>query len=208
MAEVLNVELRTSLGKRNNRRLRAAGSVPAVLYGHGREAVSLAVSTELIDAAVRHGTRLVELSGAVSEQAFIRELQWDTWGTHILHVDFTRISAHEKVTVEVSVELRGEAPGVREGGVVEQLIHTIELECEASEIPEKIEVNVNNLEFNGSITADQIAPSEKVRILGAPDRVVVQCVAPMEVPEEEVAVAGEIEPEIIGRKPEEEGESE
>ena len=73
-----------------------------------------------LETALRHGSRLVSLTGAVNESAFIRELQWDTWGTHIVHVDFTRISEHEIVEVRVPVELRGEAPGVREGGVVVQ----------------------------------------------------------------------------------------
>ena len=111
MAELLQVELRDSRGKRNARRNRRSGKLPAVLYGHGQETVSLLVSSERFLAAVRHGARLVKLSGAVEDQAFIREIQWDTWGLHALHVDFTRVSEHEKVQVEVTVELRGEAPG-------------------------------------------------------------------------------------------------
>ncbi|MCX7701165.1 MAG: 50S ribosomal protein L25, partial [Gemmataceae bacterium] len=117
MAEQLNVELRETRGKRNARRNRRAGKLPAVLYGHGQEAISLALSAEPFEAAVRHGARLVKLTGAVDEQAFIREIQWDTWGTHVLHVDFTRISEHEKVEVRVPVEIRGEAPGLKAGGV-------------------------------------------------------------------------------------------
>ena len=135
MAEELNVELRETRGKRNSRRLRKAGSVPGVLYGHRKETVSLAVPAEPLDAMVQHGNRLVTLTGAVSESAFIREVQWDVWGTHVVHVDFTRISEHEKVQVQVSVEVRGEAPGVKEGGVVEQLIHQVEIECPASAVP-------------------------------------------------------------------------
>ena len=85
---------------------------------------------------MRHGSRLVDLTGAVSESAFIRELQWDTYGTHVVHVDFTRISADELVKVHLTIELRGEAPGVKEGGVVDQLIHHVEVECPAGNIPE------------------------------------------------------------------------
>ena len=203
MAEELNVQLRETRGKRDSRRLRAAGAIPAVLYGHGEETVCLSVSGHQIEAAVRRGSRLVILSGAVDQQAFIRELQWDTWGTNVLHVDFTRISAHERVEVQVGVELRGEAPGLREGGVVEQLVHNVQLECEASDIPEKLEVNINHLNLNGSITAGELELPGTATILSAPDRVVVQCVEPAAAPEEEVAVAEEVEPEVIGRKPEE-----
>jgi large subunit ribosomal protein L25 len=204
MAEVLNVQLRQRLGKHSNRRLRAAGAIPAVLYGHGLAPVCLSVPAEQIDAALRHGSRLVTLSGAVDEQAFIRELQWDTWGTHVVHVDFTRISAHERVEVEIPLELRGEAPGVKEGGVVEQLVHEIELECEATEIPEKLEVNINQLNLNASITAGQLELPGTAALRCAEDTVVVQCLEPVAVPEEEAAAAEEAEPEVIGRKPEEE----
>ncbi len=207
MAEVLNVELRNSLGKRNSRRLRAAGSIPAVLYGHGKEVLSLSVPAHELEATVRHGARLVMLSGAVRQQAFVRELQWDTWGMNVLHVDFTRISAHEMVEVTVTLELRGEAPGLKEGGMVEQLVHELELECEATDVPEKIEVNVNNLGLNESITAGELELPSTAKIGCPADTVVVQCVVPTVAPEEEEALAGEPgegEPEVIGRKPEEE----
>ncbi|MFH1264869.1 MAG: 50S ribosomal protein L25 [Planctomycetota bacterium] len=205
MAEVLNVDLRETRGKHDNRRLRGRGAIPAVLYGHGEETVCLSVPAHEIQTALRHGSRLVELAGAVSQQAFIRELQWDTWGTNVLHVDFTRISAHEKVQVEVALELRGEAPGLKEGGVVEQLAHQIEIECEASDIPDRINVNVNQLNLHDSITAGDLKFPGTASILCEPDRIIVQCVEPAAVPEEEEAApAGEAEPEVIGRKPEEE----
>ena len=105
------------------------------MYGHGLEPVALTISAERLDTALRHGSRLVDLTGAVSESAFIRELQWDTWGTSVVHVDFTRISADELVKVVVAIELRGEAPGVKEGGVVDQLVHQIEVECPAGTSP-------------------------------------------------------------------------
>lgn len=208
MAEVLNVELRKTQGKRNNRRLRAAGSIPAVLYGHGLESISLSVPAHEMEAAVRHGSRLVMLSGAVDQQAFIRELQWDAWGMSVLHVDFSRVSEHERVQVQVTLELRGEAPGLKEGGIVEQLVHEIELECEVTQVPEKLVVNVNHLNLDESITAGDLQLPSTATI-GCPENtVIVQCVVPTaaveeEIPAEEGAVA---EPEVIGRKPGEEGE--
>ena len=99
MAESLKTELRASRGKRNAKRMRIAGSVPAVLYGHGMENLSLSVAAEELQAVLRHGARVVTLTGAVDEQAFVRDMQWNTWGTRVLHVDFTRISEHEKVEV-------------------------------------------------------------------------------------------------------------
>jgi large subunit ribosomal protein L25 len=208
MALQLAVESRDNQGKHNNRRLRRSGHIPGVLYGHGLENVSLAVAADALTAAIRHGSRLVSLTGAVSESAFIRELQWDTWGTHIVHVDFTRISEHEIVEVRVPVELRGEAPGVREGGVVVQLIHEVELACPASSIPEKLAVNINHLVLDQSILLSGLELPEGAKVLAADmEAILVQCTLPVELPEEGSAEAAAGEPEIIGAKDkEEEGE--
>lgn len=208
MAELLQVELRQTRGKRDARRNRRAGKLPAVLYGHGQETVSLLVSSERFVAAVRHGARLVKLSGAVEDQAFIREIQWDTWGLHALHVDFTRVSEHEKVEVQVTVELRGEAPGVKAGGVVKQQVHVLEIECEATAIPEKLYVNINHLELEQAITIAQLELPPGIVVLAEPETVVVECAEPVEIEEEAPAAAAEAEPEVIGRKKEEGEEAE
>jgi large subunit ribosomal protein L25 len=204
MAAELQVELRQDLGKHNTRRLRRAGSVPAVLYGHGKETIPLAVPTEPLDALVQHGNRLVTLTGALTESAFVRDVQWDVWGTHVIHVDFTRVSAHEKVQVNVAVELRGEAPGVKEGGVVEHLVHEVELDCPASAIPERLHVNINHLKLHDSITVAELELPTGATALSDPSTVVVHCIEPVEVPEEEVAEAVAGEPEVIGEDKEKE----
>jgi large subunit ribosomal protein L25 len=208
MALQLAVNPRDTQGKHRNRRLRASGAIPAVLYGHGLECVSLAVSSDELTAAIRHGSRLVSLTGAVNESAFIRDLQWNTWGTQILHVDFTRISEHEIVEVRVPVELRGEAPGAREGGVVSQHVHEVEIACPASGIPDKLYVNINHLALDQSILLNQLSLPEGAKILADDLEIaVVECHVPVEV-SEEAAEAAPGEPEIIGAKKEEGEESE
>lgn len=207
MAESLTVEKRPHGGKRHAKRLRQSGAIPAVLYGHGLEPVSLAVPREAFVAALRHGTRLVELQGAVRENALIRDLQWDTYGTGVLHIDFTRVSADEKVKVTVPVELRGQAAGTRAGGVVQHLVHEIEVECLATAIPEKLQVNVNHLEMNGTILTGQIELPAGVTLLSDAEAIAVQCVEPAAEEEAGAGLAGEAaEPEVIGRKAEEEEE--
>jgi large subunit ribosomal protein L25 len=166
----------------------------------------LAVAADQFQAALRRGSRLVELTGAVSESAFIRELQWDTYGTHVLHVDFTRVSAHELVKVQVMVELRGEAPGVKAGGVVEQLVHHVDIECPAGSIPDKLYVNINHLKLTETITLATLELPEKAQLFGDPEAIVVQCVVPTEWPEEAAGEAVPGEPEVIGAKKEEEEE--
>jgi large subunit ribosomal protein L25 len=208
MAEQIQTLARSTGGKHVNRRLRCAGNTPAILYGHGQENVCLAVPTESLETALRHGSRLVALTGAVNESAFIRALQWDTYGTHVLHVDFTRISADELVKVQLTIDLRGEAPGVKEGGVIEQLIHTVQVECPAGSIPDKLHIRLNELKLNDSIKLGSVELPEKAKIFGDPEAIVVQCVVPVEKPEEGAAEAVPGEPEVIGAKKEEEGEEE
>ncbi|MFZ5832621.1 MAG: 50S ribosomal protein L25 [Planctomycetota bacterium] len=205
MPEELKVEIRDQHGKRRNRRLRESGSIPAVLYGHGQESMSLAIPADQLETALRHGSRLVNLAGAVSESAFIRDLQWDTFGTHVVHVDLTRVSLDETVEVELPVELRGEAPGVREGGVVNHLLHQLRIDCPAGSIPDKLVVKINNLKLNEEIKAGQLELPSGAKLLDDPEEVVVECTVPVEAPEEAEA-AGPAEPEVIGAKKDEEGE--
>lgn len=207
MSEVLSVQSRETRGKRNARRLRRGGTVPAILYGHGHEAMSLAVAAEQLHAVIRHGTRVVDLEGAVSDKAFVRELQWDPYGIEVLHLDLTRVSADDQVEVEVHVELRGEAPGVKEGGVVTQFAHQVEIRCPVVAIPEKLTMRIGRLALGESMTVGQIELPPGVTLLTAPETVVVQCALPKA--EEEAALVGEgAEPEVIGRKAEDEEEEE
>lgn len=207
MAEVLNVQIRDTRGKQDARRLRSSGATPAVLYGHGKETVSLSVPSGEMEAAVRHGSRVVTLAGALSEKAFIRDLQWDTWGTHVLHADLARVFEHEKVEVEVPLDLRGEAPGVKDGGVVEQLVHQVNLLCEATLIPDKLHVNINHLALGGTITLAELTLPERADLLDDPESIAVHCILPMAEVEAEAPEGEGAEPEVIGRK-EVEGEEE
>jgi large subunit ribosomal protein L25 len=208
MAEVLNVKLRQETGTRPMRRLRRLGAIPAVLYGHGEKTLSLAIPQVEVAAAMRHGSRLVELKGDLTEKAFIRELQWDTYGLEVVHMDLTRISEHERVRVQVAIELRGEAPGVKEGGVVHHLIHELSIECAVSAIPDKLHVNINALNKGSEIKVSDLAVPEGVKVFTPADEVVVHCVEPVEAPEEAPAAIEGAEPEVIGRKAEEDEEEE
>lgn len=208
MAEVLNTKSRDLHGTRHTRRLRRQGLVPAVLYGHGQEVVSLAVSHEEIEAAMRHGSRLVELRGVANDTALIREVQWDPLGTDVLHLDFARVSADERIEVTVPVEIRGEAPGLKEGGIIQQPIHEIDIECPAIAIPDKLQISVNSLKVGQELLVKDLKVPEGVKVLTDQDEVVVQCVLPAEEVEGGEATEG-AEPELIGRKAaDEEGEEE
>lgn len=211
MADTLNATVRQQLGTRNSRRLRRAGQIPAVLYGHGQDSVSLTVPASEVNAAIRHGSKLVDLAGVVNDSALISEIQWDGLGSEVLHLDLIRVSRDEKVTVTVAVELRGEAPGTKEGGVLEHVRHQIELECRADSIPDSLTLSVNNLHVGDSLTAGDLELAGGATLLTDAELVIAQCVeaaAEPEEGEEGVPGVGAVEPEVIGRKAEEDEESE
>ena len=214
MAEVFEVTRRDAFGSQNTRRLRRDGQIPAILYGHGKENVPLAVPSDQVQNAVRQSVKLIDLQGDVKESALIREVQWDALGDTIIHLDLTRVSATELVTVNIGLETRGTAAGITAGGVVKVLVHTIEVECRADSIPDKLEMNINQLELNESLTVAELDLPDGVSVSLPSDSLLVQCVEPTTELEEEgdpeaaEDTGGAGEPEIIKRKEEGEGEEE
>lgn len=205
MTDVLKVVKRDLRGTKRNRRLRKSGMTPAVLYGHGEENVSLSISTAEINAAIRHGSQLVSLTGELTEDALIRDVQWDAFGAEVMHVDLTRVNKTEVVEVHVPVELRGEAPGTHSGGVVEQPLHELHISCQVASLPEKLEVNINSLQLDESIFAKDVTLPAGAKLLTRPDEVVVHCIeAAAEAEEEAVEGGAPSEPELIGGKHDEE----
>ena len=122
MAEqiVLTTTPRKERGSRAATKLRAKGELPAVLYGHKEETVSLTISAEALANVIRHRARVVDLEGKgmPTQKALIREVQWDHLGHDVLHVDFARVAADERIKIDVRIELRGTAPGVTGGGEI------------------------------------------------------------------------------------------
>ncbi len=213
MAEsvVLVTEKRDTRGTRTARRLRGQGRVPGVVYGHKEETLSVSVATDDLVSAIRHGARVVDLrSDAGLQKAQIAELQWDHLGHEVLHVDFRRVAADERIHVTVPIEVRGIAPGVTAGGVLDQPIHTLSVECPADSVPESIRVNINELQLGGAIHVRDLHLPDGVKALADPDAIVVHVTAPQAEPEAAAAPGAEqAEPEVIGRKAAaEEGEEE
>ena len=205
MSEVLEVALRDSRGKLRSRRLRREGKLPAVLYGHGQDSVSLTIPADQMETTLRHGAQVVELKGAAKGQALLQDIQWDTFQLHVLHVDLLRVDASDRVTVVIPLVRHGEAPGEKEGGVVEMLFHSLEIETSPAAIPERFEINVNGLHIDGELTVADIQDvSEDVKFSIAMDTTLVQCVEPTVLPDEEEAVVGGEEPEVIGQKDDDE----
>jgi large subunit ribosomal protein L25 len=207
MAEsvVLVANERKGRGSREAKRLRGQGLVPAVVYGHKEETVSVTLVSDDIVKAVRAGARVVDLKqGEKVQKALIRELQWDYLGKDILHVDFARVSIDERITLDVRVELRGTAVGAAAGGVIDQPLHNLSVECPVISVPESIRVNISELQIGQAIHVRDLTLPAGVVVKNDPDAIVVQLVQKILEAEAPVVapVAEQAEPEVITKKKE------
>jgi len=210
----LSAEARSDKGKGVARKLRAAGRVPAVVYGHAREAQSLSLVTrdlEKLLSQISAGSTVVELSiGSAVTKTLIREVQRHPFKKQILHVDFQELVAGEKVTVEIPLVFVGTPEGVRlSGALLEQILHSIEVLVDPANIPNHIDVDVTNLAMGHSLHVNELTLPEGLEVLTDEDATVCAVVAPRAVVEEtpvEGVEAAPAEPELIRKTKEEEEE--
>ena len=200
MAELFQSELRDLTGSANTRRLRRSGQVPAILYGHGKENVSLSLVSKQVQAAIKKREKLVQLEGAVTENALVKAVQWDALGSEVIHLDLTRVDENETVEVTVVIVVKGTAPGLAAGGRVNRTIRRTQITCPVMKIPSEIELNLSTLELNGSLTLADIELPEGTQLVAAPETVVATCTEIVVVEEETAddATGDAAEPELIG----------
>jgi large subunit ribosomal protein L25 len=207
-------EARSATGRNANARLRERGMIPAVVYGHGAANESLSLSEHDLRLALEHNMHLVavDVSGSPTNY-LIKEVQYDYLDRYPIHVDLMRVNLDERVEVNVPVRLKGEAPGVAEGGDLLHNLTELKVECKVSEIPDFFSVNITSLGIDESISVSEVAVPAGVKVLDDPEEAIVAVrpkrAAELEVVEEaEAAPEGEsAEPEVIGRG-KEEGEEE
>jgi large subunit ribosomal protein L25 len=216
----LSANPREASGKGGARQLRLSGQIPAVIYGHAREAQSLTLNARDLDKMLEHiqaESTVIEVSvGGKTAKTLIREIQRHPFKRQILHVDFQELVAGEKVVVSIPITLVGIAEGVRlGGGVLEQPLRELEIEVDPSNIPDHVEYDVTNMMIGDSVHVSDLKipegvevqddPETSVAVLAAPRAVIEETAAPAEAVEGEGAAAAE--PEVIGRgKEDEEGE--
>lgn len=197
----LSAERREKLGSAECRRIRASQRVPGNVYGHGEEPAAIAVAEDVLTPIVVSGHKVVDLElGGGTEKAILREVQWDTFGSRLVHFDLQRVSADERVTTEVAIETHGTSPGVVGGGMLELPLHTLRIQCPAIQIPDRIAVNINGVELGQSIHVRDIKVPDGIKILNDPDEVVLHVVRPSAGSDEEGGMGGPAEPEVI-KKP-------
>jgi len=200
---VLEARKRSETGTRAARRLRADGEVPAILYGHKTANVNLAVDADELASVLRHGQRLVTLRTRDGEEpALVKEVQHDAFNSEIVHVDFTRVSLDERVSVAVPVETRGHSRGEHEGGMLELLVKELHLDCPVVSIPEQVHVDVSDLGIHDTLQAAAVMLPAGTKLLDPEDLPVVVVHPPRKVEEveEEAEEEAAEEPEVIGGK--------
>jgi large subunit ribosomal protein L25 len=189
-------------GSRVSRRLRKAGRVPGVVYGHKQAVVPISLARDDVFKMVKIPGHLVDLDVAGSiETVLIRDVQWDHLGKEILHVDFSRVSAEEMIETEVALELRGSAIGVANGGILEHLVHSLRIACKAGAIPGSIKADVTNLDVEQGLHVRDLALPPDVKVLADGDLLLAHVV--VRGSQEEATEAGAetpAQPEVI--KPE------
>ncbi len=206
MPTVIEAQLRTPGGKNVNRRIRKAGKIPAVIYGRGKEPIvvsvdPITVKTILHSETGRNTIFTMSVDGTEQSNAMVKDYQLDPVHGNLIHVDFLQIAMDRLLELTVNVEIVGEAEGVKlDGGIMDIVTRSIEVECLPSDIPESIKVDVSALKINDYIRVKNLQTDAKVKILTDPEVVVVTIVPPIkeEVPVEAAAAAAETaEPEVI-----------
>ena len=183
----LDIESRESVGKKSTKAIRGEGKIPSTLYFRGEEPESIAIDKIKLYQALKSDQRVyeVELSGE-SQYVMVKAVQYHPVTDEIIHLDFMRVRRSEKMTISVPLVLIGKAIGVTEGGILSQSLNQIEISCFPTNVPEQIEVSIEHMGLNESISiADVSIDDEEIEILSASDISVASIITP--VAEEEIA---------------------
>ena len=205
----LTIQRREKLGTTGAQGLRAKGKIPAVLYGHGIAAEHLALDAHAFEEVLHHGGRnsIITLNdgGKKGETALVRDVQVHPVSHRVLHADLLRVSADEAVSASIGIVTVGVPKGVKDfGGVMDVLVHELEIEGPASRIPDHLEIDVTELGIHEHATAGDIKLPDGFTLLIPADTVVVAIEQSRTERELEEAAAGPteaVEPEIVGAEP-------
>jgi len=210
------VTVRAEVGKTTTRRLRTRGQVPAVVYGRGADPIAVSVEEDTfsrsVAAAGRYSTLItLKIEGAEAETdsatVMVKDLQYDLVNRQIVSIDFQRISLQETIHTRVPVRHVGESPGVKQGGIVDQVTHEIVVECLPTDMPDHLEVDISDLGIGDSVRVKDLRLPSGVNVMAPEDDVVIVIAAPVreeevapELPEEGALVGETAEPEVIGEE--------
>ncbi len=208
------VILRKEIGKTANRRLRAQGRLPAVVYGKGVEPLVVAVDAAAFASALHPAhwySSLITLKfegNGIKENptVMIAEVQREPVKQKVISLDFKRVSLKEKIHTHVPLHHIGESPGVKRGGIIDQIMHEVVVECLPMDIPDHVEVNIGGLEIGDSVRVRDLKLPAGVKVIAPEDEVLIVIAPPVKetavvTPTEAGALVEETaEPEVIGEE--------
>ena len=206
---VLKGEIRERTGSKSSVKVRKQGRIPAVVYGHKKETVAVSLDAHNLVEGLHHGSRVFDIQiGKKKETVMFKNLQYDYLGRDIIHVDLVRVDVTETVKIKVPIELKGTAQGTHEGGIIEEHVAWLEVECMVTDIPETIAVWVKDLGIGQALHAGEVELPEKVKLVSDTNIVLVTCslVAAAKAAEEIAEEEEPIDPEVISEA--KEGEEE
>lgn len=205
----LSATRRTGIGRSAVRKIKAQGAVPAVIYGGKSQPESLQVSKRDISTILSHASGEnvlveIEIEGEAGRVALMQEVQHSPLGGDILHVDFHAISMDEMIEADVPLEPTGIAEGVKTfGGLLEQNIRSLEIECLPKDLPDFISIDVSKLNIGDSIHVRDLPLPDGVTTRVQPDLTAFSCVAPTVEVEPAAGAEAPAAPEVITAKKEE-----
>ncbi len=202
----LATKKREAVGRNAVKHLRAAGTIPSVLYGHKQAPLSIQVEEKKLQDALKHHAHFLELEidGKV-ETALIQDTQFDVYGQHILHADFLRVDIDEPVDVEIGIELRGHPKGASEGGILQRFLNEIKVRCPPRIIPDFIEIDVTALGLHEQFLLKDVKLPDGVKLMMDPEKAVCAVVT-QKVVEAAPAAEAPAGPEVIAKKDDKAGE--
>lgn len=192
-------------GSSNARRLRKTGNIPGVIYGEGKEATAIQLNTHNFEQVLhRHSSENVILEIAVEGvgdvTVLVKDVQHHPVSSNLLHVDLQKVDANRPIHVEIAIELVGESTGVKIGGSLDHVMHSILVECLPGDLMEAIEVDVTDLKIGDSLHVFDLKLGDKFKLLADEDAIIAVVSEPR-VETEEVDEEGAVaEPEVVGKK--------
>lgn len=208
------VQPRDVTGSRAARRLRKAGLIPGVLYGHGKEATMIAVDPHALRAALStgagtHAVLAVNVEGHKrAHHAVVKEMELDPVKSTVTHIDLQEIRLDETIETTVAVRFEGEAKGVKAGGMLDESTREVTIKCLVTAVPEHFVLDISEMDINDTAKVGDLVVPEGLEIVDDPEQVLCSVLPPRKVEEEaeegaaevaEGAAEAEPEPEIVGK---------
>lgn len=192
-------------GSNNARRLRGTGRLPGVVYGADKDPVSVAVDVHDFEQILHHHASEsmiinIAVEGEGDMSVLVKEVQHHPVTSELVHVDFMRVQADRPIHVDIEIQLVGDAAGVKLGGLLDQVMHTIGVECLPADLVEKFEVNVSELAIGQSLHVSDLNLGAKYKVLVDDAAIVASVSGPTVEDEAEGEGAAAAEPEVITAK--------